>query len=74
MLQTHLYWGVVELTLNGAKILDWRTTGAAISLPSACTFWRLDTGPAAAALCTLGPAMISNSTLRLYGGLARVLL
>jgi hypothetical protein len=39
--------------------LDWRTTGAALPLRSPCTFWRLAIGPAAAALCTLGPAMVT---------------
>jgi hypothetical protein len=51
----------VQLTLKGAKILDWRTSGAALSLRSVCTFWRLVTGPAGAALCDWGPAMVSRS-------------
>jgi hypothetical protein len=47
-----------ELTRNGANILDWRTTGAELSAASSCTFWRFESGPAAAGFC-LEPAMVS---------------
>lgn len=49
---------VVELTLNGANILDWRTGGAELSSPLFCVFWRFFTGPVMAPSCTLEPAML----------------
>jgi len=48
----------LELTLKGANILDWRTSGAEPSLPLLSVFWRLLTGPVTARSGIVGPAML----------------
>jgi hypothetical protein len=48
----------LELTRNGANILDWRTSDAELVSPLLCVFWRLVTGPLPVLSCTFGPAML----------------